>query len=82
MQYIRQLTITLQVLPLISPLNPKAIKRETTSGCLQAEAITLDGKSPRIFFRREAAEKLKNSATERINTVANAMRGMPNASIS
>jgi len=81
-QYIRQLTITLQVRPLICPLNPKAIKHETTSGCLQTEAIMLDGKPPRVFFRREAVEKLKNSATVRSNTVANAMGGMPDASIS
>ncbi len=78
----RQSTLTLKELAAISQLNPKTIKREATSGCLQAEVIMLNGKPPRVFFRREAVEKLKNSATARINAVANAMGGMSNVGIS
>lgn len=78
----RQSTLTLKELAAISQLNPKTIKREAMSGCLQAEAMMLDGKPPRVFFRREAVEKLRNAATSRVNTTANTMGGMSDAGLS
>lgn len=78
----RESTITLKELAAIGHLNPKTIKREATSGCLQTEAIMLDGKPPRVFFRREAVEKLRNATTARVNTTANAMGGMSDADFS
>lgn len=78
----RQSTITLKELAAISQLNPKTIKREATSGCLQAETILLDGKPPRVFFRREAVEKLKIAAAARMNAATNAIGGMSDAGLS
>ncbi|MDE1712702.1 TniQ family protein (plasmid) [Chromobacterium amazonense] len=78
----RQSTITLKELASISQLNPKTIKREATSGCLQAEAIMIDGKQPRLFFLHLAVEKLKSSAAVKKSAIANKMGEMSDAGLS
>ncbi|MCD4504170.1 TniQ family protein [Chromobacterium piscinae] len=78
----RQSTITLKELASISQLNPKTIKREATSGCLQAEAIMIDGKQPRLFFHHLTVEKLKSLAAVKKSAMSNEMGGMSDAGLS